>query len=244
MERSICFLSLIILLKILRPFECNNLEIKAFSTQSSNSTASDLKSDNGTMHNTLELDSSFATSTMRSTSLEDNTSVSEASAMDTTESTDERQDRQILTILEKSNRNSVLEPWYRVKRDSEDKEYQESSNLDGDNTSDTNNDNNSTSDENNDENNTFDENDDTAEETDDSSSKSSKEDSYSQFDPREVDSMDVKNREKKSTYSQESEEEKRLYPAWYQPSFSNRYLSSDERGSSHHFIRIPVFPGK
>ncbi|XP_043526423.1 mitochondrial intermembrane space import and assembly protein 40-like [Frieseomelitta varia] len=244
MGHSICFLGLIILLKILRPFECNNLEVKALPTQPSNSTASDLKSDNRTMRNTLKLDSSFTTSTKRSTSSENNTSVSETSTMDTIESTDEGEDQQILIILEKSNRNSVLEPWYRVKRDGEDKEYQKSSNSDGDNTFDKNNDNNSTSEENND--NTSGENDDTAdEETDDSSSKSSKEESYSQFDPEsEVDSMDVKGREKKSTYSQESEEEGRLYPAWYQPSFSNRYWSSDEKGSSRHFIRIPVFPGK
>lgn len=215
--------------------------MKALSTQSSNSTASDLKSDNETMRNTLKLDSSFATSTKRSTSSE-NTSVAETSTMDTIESTVE-EDQQILIILEKSNRNSVLELWYRVKRDSEDEEYQKSSNSNGDNTSDKNNDNNSISDENND--NTSDENDDTAEEeTDDSLNKSSKEESYSQFDPAEVDSMDVKGRKKKSIYSQESEEEGRLYPAWYQPSFSNRYWSSDEKGSSHHFIRIPVFPGK
>ncbi|KOX69447.1 hypothetical protein WN51_05610 [Melipona quadrifasciata] len=237
MGHSICLLSLIILLKILRPFECNNLKMKALSTQSSKSTAFDLKSDNETMYNTLKLDLSFATSTKRSTSLEKNTSISETSTMDTIESTDEREDQQIFIILEKSNRNSVLEPWYRVKRDSEDEEYQKSSNSDGDNTSDKNNDNNSTFDENND--NISDENYDTAEEeTDDSSSKRSKEESYSQFDPSEVDSTDVKDREKKSTYSQESEEERRLYPA------CNRYWSSDEKGSSHHFIKIPVFPGK
>ncbi|KAK9300910.1 hypothetical protein QLX08_006608 [Tetragonisca angustula] len=241
MGHSICFLGLIILLKILRPFECNNLEMKALSTQPSNSTASDLKSDK-TMRNTLKLDSNSAISTKRSTSSENNISISETSTMDTIESIDEGEDQQILIILEKSNRNSVLEPWYRVKRDGEDEEYQNSSNSDGDNTSDKNNNNNSTFDENND--NTSDENDDTAEEeTDDSSSKSSKEESYSQFDPAEVDSMDVKGREKKSTYSQESEEERRLYPAWYQPSFSDRYWSSDEKGSRH-FIRIPVFPGK
>lgn len=242
MAHSVRFFSLIILLKILQAFECNNLETETLSMQSPNS---DLRNDNETVHNTSKNDSKFISSTKRPASLEESASVSktcckEAFTMDTTESKDKEENQQINTILKESIHNSVLEPWYRVKRDSQDEEYQEPSNSDEslqDNTSDS--DQGLAVDES--QNNDYET---TEEGTEDASNKNSNEESSSLSDPAQIDSANVKNIEKRNTYSEESREEGRLYPPWYQPTFGNRFWSSGERDSSRHFIRIPVFPGK
>lgn len=248
MAHSVCFFRLIILLKILQAFECNNLETETLSMQSPNS---DLRNDNETVYNTLKNNSTFISSTKRPASLEDSVSVSEkcckeaftmteSFTMDTTESKDKEENQQIITILKESIHNSVLEPWYRVKRDSEDEEYQEPSNSD-----ESSQDNSSDSDQglavDESQNNDYET---TEEGTEDASNKNSNEESSSLSDPAQIDSANVKNIEKRNTYSEESTEEGRLYPPWYQSTFGNRFWSSGERDSSHHFIRVPVFPGK
>lgn len=248
MAHSVCFFRLIILLKILQAFECNNLETETLSMQSPNS---DLRNDNETVYNTLKNNSTFISSTKRPASLEDSVSVSEkcckeaftmteSFTMDTTESKDKEENQQIITILKESIHNSVLEPWYRVKRDSEDEEYQEPSNSD-----ESSQDNSSDSDQglavDESQNNDYET---TEEGTEDASNQNSNEESSSLSDPAQIDSANVKNIEKRNTYSEESTEEGRLYPPWYQSTFGNRFWSSGERDSSHHFIRVPVFPGK
>lgn len=248
MAHSVCFFRLIILLKILQAFECNNLETETLSMQSPNS---DLRNDNETVYNTSKNNSTFISSTKRPASLEDSVSVSEkcckeaftmteSFTMDTTESKDKEENQQIITILKESIHNSVLEPWYRVKRDSEDEEYQEASNSD-----ESSQDNSSDSDQglavDESQNNDYET---TEEGTEDASNQNSNEESSSLSDPAQIDSANVKNIEKRNTYSEESTEEGRLYPPWYQSTFGNRFWSSGERDSSHHFIRVPVFPGK
>ena len=77
--------------------------------------------------------------------------------------------------------------------------------------------------------------------------KNSNEESSKELDPAETDSTNVgEDREQRNTrFSDESEDRSGLYPSWYrEPSFDKRYWSSYEREPSHHFIRIPVFPGK
>lgn len=249
MAHSVRFFSLIILLKILQAFECNNLETKTLSIQSPNS---DLRNDNETVvYDISKNDSKFISSTKKPASLGESASASETCCkeaftmtesftMDTTESKDKEENQQIITILKESIHNSVLEPWYRVKQDSENEEYQEPLNSDESSQDDTSDSNQGLAvDES--QNNDYET---TGEGTEDASNKNSNEESSSLSDPAQIDSANVKNIEKRNAYSEESREEGRLYPPWYQSAFGNRFWSSGERDSSRHFIRIPVFPGK
>lgn len=264
MEYFIRFSILITLLQILQLHECKNSEIEISSIPSSDTDISDLnaanhkyssylvKSNNDTMYDKKEPSSSF----------EENRSVSETCCKESVSSTselsvttksvdkkleqieharnetdeEEEEGEKMSVILEKSIQNSVLEPWNRIRRDNEEDNDPENSSQD----------------------NTFDSNQQTGTTTDEcvyneceileeetSTNKNSNEESSKELDPAETDSTDVEDREQRNTrFSDESEDRSGLYPPWYrEPSFDKRYWSSYEREPSHHFIRIPVFPG-
>lgn len=273
MEYFVRFSILIISLQILQPHECSNLETETSSIPSSdisdlnaaNRNSSYLmKSNNDTMYGILKNDSSLILKKEPSTYLKENRSVSETcckesvpstselSVIDTTKSVDkkleqiehvrdetEEKDQKISVILEKSMQNSVLEPWNRIRRDNEeDNDPQENSNTPSqDNTS------------NQEMGTTTDEcvyNECEILEEDTSMNKNTNEESSEQLDPAETDSTNIEDREQRNTrFSDESEDRSGLYPSWYrEPSFDKRYWASYEREPSHHFIRIPVFPGK
>lgn len=225
-----------------------------------------MKSNNiNTMYGVLKNDSSLKKEP--SSSLKENRSVSETcckesasstselSVIDTTKSVDkkleqieqarnetdeeEEKDQKISIILEKSMQNSVLEPWNRIRRDNEEDNYPQENPSTSSQDDTFNQEMGTSTDEC-----VYNECEILEEET--STNKDSNEESSKELDPAETDSINVEDREQRNTrFSDESEDRSGLYPSWYrEPSFDKRYWSSYEREPSHHFIRIPVFPGK
>lgn len=225
-----------------------------------------MKSNNiNTMYGVLKNDSSLKKEP--SSSLKENRSVSETcckesasstselSVIDTTKSVDkkleqieqarnetdeeEEKDQKISIILEKSMQNSVLEPWNRIRRDNEEDNYPQENPSTSSQDDTFNQEMGTSTDEC-----VYNECEILEEET--STNKDSNEESSKELDPAETDSTNVEDREQRNTrFSDESEDRSGLYPSWYrEPSFDKRYWSSYEREPSHHFIRIPVFPGK
>lgn len=268
MEYFIRFSILITLLQILQLHECRNLEIETSSIPSSDTVLNAanhnssylVKSNNDTMYDILKKEPSSSLEEDRSVSetccKESVSSTSELSVIDTTKSVDkkleqiehagnetdeeeEEEGEKVSVILEKSMQNSVFEPWSRIRRDNEEDNDPENSSQD--NTSvDFNQQTGTTTDEC-----IYNECEILVEET--STNENSNEfESSKELDPAETDSStDVEDREQRNTrFSDESEDRSGLYPPWYrEPSFDKRYWSSYEREPSHHFIRIPVFPG-
>lgn len=225
-----------------------------------------MKSNNiNTMYGVLKNDSSLKKEP--SSSLKENRSVSETcckesasstselSVIDTTKSVDkkleqieqarnetdeeEEKGQKISVILEKSMQNSVLEPWNRIRRDNEEDNYPQENPSTSSQDDTFNQEMGTSTDEC-----VYNECEILEEET--STNKDSNEESSKELDPAETDSTNVEDREQRNTrFSDESEDRSGLYPSWYrEPSFDKRYWSSYEREPSHHFIRIPVFPGK
>lgn len=218
-----------------------------------------------TMYGVLKNDSSLKKEP--SSSLKENRSVSETcckesasstselSVIDTTKSVDkkleqieqarnetdeeEEKGQKISVILEKSMQNSVLEPWNRIRRDNEEDNYPQENPSTSSQDDTFNQEMGTSTDEC-----VYNECEILEEET--STNKDSNEESSKELDPAETDSTNVEDREQRNTrFSDESEDRSGLYPSWYrEPSFDKRYWSSYEREPSHHFIRIPVFPGK
>lgn len=218
-----------------------------------------------TMYGVLKNDSSLKKEP--SSSLKENRSVSETcckesasstselSVIDTTKSVDkkleqieqarnetdeeEEKGQKISVILEKSMQNSVLEPWNRIRRDNEEDNYPQENPSTSSQDDTFNQEMGTSTDEC-----VYNECEILEEET--STNKDSNEESSKELDPAETDSINVEDREQRNTrFSDESEDRSGLYPSWYrEPSFDKRYWSSYEREPSHHFIRIPVFPGK
>lgn len=231
MEYFIRFSMLIIWLQILQPHECRNLETSSMPSSDisdlngANHNSSHLmRSNNDPMYGILKNDSSFILKEEPSSSLKESVSetcckesVFSTSVIDTTKSVDAGNE---MKVFEESMENSVLEPWNRIRRDNDPQE--------------------TTTDE-------CEYNECEILEDETLENKNSNEESSKELDPAETDSTNVgEDREQRNTrFSDESEDRSGLYPSWYrEPSFDKRYWSSYEREPSHHFIRIPVFPGK
>lgn len=229
MEYFIRFSMLVISLQILQPHECRNLEASSMPSSDisdlngANHNSSHLmRSNNDPMYGILKNDSSFILK--EEPSLKESVSetcckesVSSTSVIDTTKSVDAGNE---MKVFEESMENSVLEPWNRIRRDNDPQE--------------------TTTDE-------CEYNECEILEDETLENKNSNEESSKELDPAETDSTNVgEDREQRNTrFSDESEDRSGLYPSWYrEPSFDKRYWSSYEREPSHHFIRIPVFPGK
>ncbi|KAG9434579.1 hypothetical protein HZU67_03819 [Apis mellifera carnica] len=240
MEYFIRFSMLVISLQILQPHECRNLEISSMASSDisnlngANYNSSHLmRSNNDPMYGILKNDSSFILKEEPSSSLKESVSEtcckesvsSTVSIIDITKSVDEKLERiehagNETKVFEESMENSVLEPWNRIRRDNDPQE--------------------TTTDE-------CEYNECEILEDETLENKNSNEESSKELDPAETDSTNVgEDREQRNTrFSDESEDRSGLYPSWYrEPSFDKRYWSSYEREPSHHFIRIPVFPGK
>ncbi|CAL7935824.1 unnamed protein product [Xylocopa violacea] len=239
MERKFYFFSWILLMKILQPMECSNMDPITASTSASNTSNVNAKtdnlyltkSDNERVYFILRNGSSSTITVERplSSSKRSKLPPTESSILNIAKfvSKYSKNDTNEKGSQEELIKNSILESWYRVKRDDEDAEYTKLYDFND-------------SDQGTITDDSFQNNDEAAkeEETEDSLNNNLSNEEYSN--PAEWSTPDVKDGEEEDTRSwKEDPIESRS-----RNGVEDRHWFGYKREPHHNFIRIPIFSGK